>query len=178
MIREQIAERAKAILLETDTYRLPVPVDVVANRLGLRVEAAPLGKNVSGLLVLIDELGVIGYNSNHPQVRQRFTIAHEIGHFILHQGQDSLFIDEKYGAVYHRNVESSGGEDFREIQANGFAAALLMPKDLVSAELSKSGFDLGDESALVELARKFKVSSQAMAFRLANLDLIGLPDLT
>lgn len=177
MITNAIEDKAKTILQKTNSYYLPVLVDVVAHRLGLKVEAVQLGENVSGLLVLVGGKGTIGYNSSHPEVRQRFTIAHEIGHYILHQGQDSLFIDKKYGAVYQRNELSSSGEDSREIQANGFAAALLMPADLVEEEFATSEFDLGDEYALIELARKFKVSSQAMAFRLANLGLISQPNL-
>lgn len=170
--------KAKTILQQTNSYYLPVPVDVVAHRLGLKVEAAQLGENVSGLLVIVEGKGIIGYNSSHPEVRQRFTIAHEIGHYILHQEQDSLFIDKKYGAAYRRDEQSSLGEKPREIQANRFAAALLMPEDLVEKEFVRSEFDLGDEYALIELARKFRVSSQAMAFRLANLGLINQPDLT
>jgi len=63
------------------------------------------------------------YNDPHPLVRQRFSIAHEIGHFILHQKQGQLFIDKTY-KVFLRDQLSSSGENIQEIQANQFAAAL------------------------------------------------------
>ena len=176
MITPWIEKKAEAILRETNVYYLPIPVVEVARRLKLSVEAASLGENVSGLLVLRDGNGaVIGYNNSHSEVRQRFTIAHEIGHFVLHQEQThkSLFIDKKYAAVYARNDQSSTGENKYEIQANAFAAALLMPTDLLRTEIDLTGFDLADERVLSELAKKFKVSTQAMAYRLANLGVLS-----
>ncbi len=59
-----------------------------------------------------------------------------------------------------------------EQEANAFAAALLMPEDLIKAEANKASFDLGDERGLKELAKIFDVSSAAMYFRLFNLHLI------
>lgn len=171
-----IEEKAKTILSELKIQSPPVPVEQVAEHLGLSLQAAHLGDNVSGILVLDGATGTIGYNSTHAQVRRRFSIAHELGHYILHKDSRSLFIDKRYFAVYHRNELSSTGEDRVEIEANRFAAALLMPTDMLKNEITKNDFDLGDEEVLSSLARKFNVSTQAMAYRLASLELFELPD--
>src|SRR5438132_329346 len=137
----QIDAHAEEILRQTGTLRVPVDVELVAYRLDLRTEAAPLGENVSGLLVVEKGHGVIGYNVTQASVRQRFTIAHEIGHFILHRSNNpsDLFIDTHY-IVYRRDAQSSTGENRREIEANRFAAALLMPTTLLKTEIQKQSF--------------------------------------
>ena len=111
---------------------------------------------------------MIGYNRSHVPVRQRFTIAHEIGHYVLHRKSGDLFID-RHHKVFARDKSSSRGEDEKEVEANAFAAALLMPEELVEEELDRIGFDLGDEADVRELANKFNVSTQSMLFRLTNL---------
>src|ERR1041384_7945755 len=86
--------RAEALLKKLGLYRVPVAVERVAAGLGLQVERADLD-DVSGLLVIEDDKGMIGVNASHPQVRQRFTIAHEVGHYVLHRDQLPVFIDKK-----------------------------------------------------------------------------------
>lgn len=164
----EIERRATELLKSVKAMDVPVRVDAVAHRLGVRVEFVPLGEEVSGLLIIENDQGTIGINETHPLVRQRFTLAHEIGHYVLHRGQSELFIDKNFTAVF-RDSRSSSGEHRAEIQANQFAAALLMPRSLLEAEISARGFDLGDEWALEKLAADFIVSTQAMAFRLSNL---------
>jgi hypothetical protein len=96
MTHEEVEERAEQVLRKTDTYREPVPIEVLAHRLKLTTEAAALGQDVSGMLVAADERGAIAYNSTHSHVRQRFTVAHEIAHFVLHlkkNRRSQLFID-------------------------------------------------------------------------------------
>ncbi len=167
----RIEAQASQILHRTKCLCFPVPVDLVAQRIGLQVEEATLGEDVSGVLVIENGKGTIGYNNSHPLVRQRFSIAHEIGHFILHQKQGQLFIDKTY-KIFLRDQRSSSGENLQEIQANQFAAALLMPEELLRQEVIDIGFDLGDEAALDALADKFQVSNQAMSFRLSNLNIL------
>lgn len=111
-------------------------------------------------------------------VRQRFSIAHEVAHWVLHRGDPDapdLFIDTtKYVAVYLRDQQSATGEKAREIQANMFAAALLMPESLLRGEINNSEYDLLDEDALcAELAKKFQVSTQALSIRLTALGILN-----
>src|SRR5918999_1169209 len=154
----EIERRATELLKSVKAMDIPVRVDAVAHRLGLRVECTPLGEEVSGLLIIENGRGTIGINEAHPLVRQRFTLAHEIGHYVLHRDQSELFIDKKYTAVF-RDSRSSSGEHRAEIQSNRFAAALLMPRPLLESEIDAREFDLGDESALEKLAADFVVST-------------------
>jgi Zn-dependent peptidase ImmA (M78 family) len=170
---KEIEERAEEVLRSTDTYRVPVPIEVVAHRLKLKTEAAALGDNVSGMLVVESHRGAIGYNFAHARVRQRFTVAHEIAHFLLHLKKNlrsQLFID-KY-VVFRRDDHSSEGNDQQEVEANRFGAALLMPKSLVRKEITRHDLDLDDDEALSFLAKKFQVSTAAMTNRLATLRLV------
>ena len=165
---KELENEATKLLESLDAFNIPVRIDVVAHRLGLYIDEIPLDDEVSGILVVEDNQGTIGVNKFHSEVRRRFTIAHEIAHYILHRDKSELFIDKKYTAF--RNADSSSGEMRIEIQANQFAASLLMPAILLKKEVAKlDDLDLGDDLALRRLAQKFDVSLQAMAYRLSNL---------
>jgi Zn-dependent peptidase ImmA (M78 family) len=172
--RQDFESKAEHTLRETDTYRVPVPIDVVAHRLELAVEAADLGENISGMIVIENGRGAIGYNETHAPVRQRFTISHEIAHYLLHVNnrncKSQLFIDRS--VTFRRDENSSTGDDRKEVEANQLGAALLMPKILVLQEVKKHDLDLDDEDAISLLARRFHVSATAMANRLSYLGMI------
>lgn len=165
---EDIEIKASNLLDELKAMAAPVRVDAVAHRMGLLVEEIPLGDEVSGVLVIENGQGTIGVNKNHAPARKRFSIAHEIGHYVLHRKESELFIDKKFAAVFRDN-KSSTGEHRIEIQANLFAASLLMPRYLLEKEIKVLGLDLGDDLILESLAGKFEVSVQAMTYRLSNL---------
>ncbi len=173
MNESETESRAEQTLRSTDTYRVPVAIDVVAHRLKLTTEAAVLGDGVSGMLVMEGGRGAIGYNSTHAPVRQRFTIAHEIAHYLLHtkkNNKSQLFIDRS--VTFRRDELSATGDDKQEVQANQLGAALLMPRGLVQQEIKKHDLDLDDEDAISFLARRFQVSVAAMTNRLVNLHLL------
>lgn len=172
MTNEQVEARAEQVLRVIDMFRVPVRIDVVAHRLNLTTNAAALGDDVSGMLVVENERGAIGYNSTHALVRQRFTIAHEIAHFLLHRKKNrksQLFIDR---FVFRRDENSSTGKDREEVEANRLGAALLMPASLVRLEIRTHQLDLDDAEAIESLARRFQVSTAAMTNRLTNLSLL------
>jgi Zn-dependent peptidase ImmA (M78 family) len=181
--RAKIESEAVDVLKKTNCYQVPISLENVAENLGIEIEGLPLGEGVSGVLVIEEGKGHIGFNSNHAPVRQRFTIAHEIGHFWLHaknrdlfsvDDNQKLFIDNNDNfKVYLRDSKSESGENNAEVEANRFAAAILMPKELVENEISKlSGLDLSDEKDMARLAAIFKVSNQAMTIRLGTLGLL------
>ena len=170
MLVSYIEERAESLLREFNLYRLPVDVIKCADLLGIDVLAVELEPEISGVFIKKENMPYIRYNSKDMPARQRFTIAHEIGHFLLHSRSQSLFI-EKLEKVMYRNMESSTGELLKEREANAFAAALLMPKRLVEetvAELSENEF----EDFIHSLAVRFKVSDNAMGIRLSNMGLL------
>jgi Zn-dependent peptidase ImmA (M78 family) len=172
MNNEQLETHAERVLRETETYRVPVQIEVVAHRMKLSTEAAALGEDVSGMLVVENDRGAIGYNSTHAPVRQRFTIAHEIAHFVLHlkkNRKSQLFIDRH---IFRRDENSATGSDREEVEANRFGAALLMPATLVHKEIRKHDLDLDDEDAISFLSKRFQVSTAAMTNRLTTLGLL------
>ncbi len=168
-----IERKAERIVADTCGSRPPVKVDKILNELGLSYKEHDLGVNVSGVLYIENGKGFIGYNPDESEVRRRFTLAHELGHYILHRFDRELFVDQKKFKVMYRDESSSTGEIKQEREANAFAAALLMPKDMVLREVQKFIFDLAgeDEDMIKKLADKFEVSTQAMTYRIANLNL-------
>ncbi|WP_438019652.1 ImmA/IrrE family metallo-endopeptidase [Sorangium sp. So ce315] len=155
---------------------LPIDVDDIAKRLGLRVVDDYLGPDVSGLLITGREQACICVNSDQARTRRRFTIAHEIGHhYLRHQFEkgDHVHVD-RGNFVSQRNARSSEGIDPKEIEANQFAACLLMPSKLVRdrvAELAGPTAPILDHH-VERLAKTFDVSEQAMTIRLMTLRLL------
>lgn len=147
-----------------------VPVDVakIARELGATIHEEPVEDNVSGFLAWKNGRPVIGVNGCHSQNRQRFTIAHEIGHILLHP-QLNLHIDDTF-AVKLRSDKSRRGEGNDEKEANIFAAELLMPITRLMEDAKRIGvIDVHDEQRIERLAKTYKVSTQAMAIRLQQL---------
>ncbi len=170
------AEKAAASLLEEHKINVPpVNVQSLAEALGASVRLEQLDPNVSGLLVRSpDRRVVIGVNAQHHPNRRRFTIAHEIGHLVLHKETPGVFVDEHM--VHFRADASSKQTDPKEVEANFFAAALLLPKEMLVADIRERQLDAMDEVALKALTERYGVSQQALTIRLVNLGLLaGLP---
>jgi len=162
---------ATRLLAETgQATEVPVNVEAIAKHLDAQVVEEKFDRSVSGMLYRDGDHVVIGVNSAHVDRRRRFTIAHEIGHLVLHKGRP-LVLD--HVRVNFRDANSSTASDLEEIQANAFAAEILMPKDQVIASARK----LLEDEAMTEsvvigyLAQGFDVSEQAMEYRLINLGL-------
>jgi len=170
MLNKRIEKRTSAILEELKIEKLPIPVHKVAESLGLVIKPYDLGEEISGVLVIEEGQGIIGFNPNESTVRQRFTIAHELGHYELHKDGNELFVDKNFKVLF-RNQNSSTGEIVKEQEANAFAAALLMPEHFIRREIEKNSFDLTDEGTMKKLARAFNVSVPAMTYRISNLGL-------
>ena len=163
---ERIEEQTVEILKKNNCFTLPIEVEELAVNIGVKLEKVEVDDDVSGLFVMKKNKPYILYNALQSTNRTRFTIAHELGHYILHSYKTPLFID-KTSKVLYRDNNSSTGEILMEREANAFAAALLMPKSLIRNELDKKISDVDD--VIQYLADKFQVSSQAMSFRLSNL---------
>ncbi|MEO8009263.1 MAG: ImmA/IrrE family metallo-endopeptidase [Betaproteobacteria bacterium] len=172
-MKSPLARQAKRILTELGITEIPIPVEKIAEKLGAKLSYEPFEgqEDISGVLYRKDSHVVIGINSTHVKARQRFSIAHEIGHLVMHKG--ALFVDKT--VRFNRDANSSKAVDPREIQANQFAAELLMPEELVANEVSKRLKKKGKYSQQLlveELATTFGVSAQSMEFRLINLGIL------
>lgn len=168
----RVERAAQRLLAEQGISRPPVPVERLARDLGADIRYQAFDGDVSGLLYREGDVRIIGVNSAHSKTRQRFTVAHELGHLILHRGRP-LIVDKQV-RVNLRDGVSSLATDREEIQANRFAAALLMPSEWVErlalAVVTKHR-SLSDEELVGQLADRFRVSGQAMSYRLVNLGL-------
>lgn len=153
-----------------------IDVKKVALFLNIELVSYDFGEDVSGVLMRDDQNAKIGYSLHNGLKRQRFTIAHELGHYVLNHQRQGIFVDtpEKYFTLF-RDQNSSTGEDVQEREANAFAAAILMPKTILidaASIIYKSGITRDEEYDIVQtLAAKFNVSKLAMSIRLTNLDM-------
>ena len=171
------AERAAQELLDRHgVTEPPTPVTELAAAEGILVIREPFQDDgVSGVLLREPDRTMIIVNAANAPVRQRFTIAHEIGHFALHRG--TVYLDGR-ARVDFRDGLSSMATDQEEIDANAFAAALLMAAGWVRSafETVVRNTTINSEDELAEvLAARFGVSRQAMLFRLINLGLVASP---
>ena len=152
----QEAERLR-VFAWGDTF--PVDPVAIARRLGVDVRQAPLSANVSGALVkkLGQDPTILLNAEDHPN-RQRFTCAHELGHFVSRENAP----DEYEYVDLRDTIFSAAGTKPDEVFANQFAASLLMPEREVG-RLKKEGY------SPTQMALYFGVSQDAMHFRLTNL---------
>jgi Zn-dependent peptidase ImmA (M78 family) len=160
-------EQARKLIKKFSIKGAPVQVDLIARQLGIEVKYHPARPDVSGALIREGKRAVIAVNDAQHANRQRFTIAHEIGHHELHKSR--LHFDEDFSVIF-RNSLSSEAKNREEIEANQFAAELLMPRDFVRADIARyisSGTD--PEVATSALAARYQVSHKAMELRLLNL---------
>jgi Zn-dependent peptidase ImmA (M78 family) len=163
-------EQARALVEKLGLKAPPVPVEKLAKALGVRVEYNPFDDELSGMAFLRDGKPVIGVNANHHPNRQRFTIAHELGHILLHRSRlDAAVLVDKNKNFIPRDAISAEGTDPVEVEANAFASELLMPVKLVRQVLSESTRDLHDDEYLIALAKRFRVSLAALQFRLEKI---------
>ena len=169
---QAIQAAATKTLTTTGQFRLPVDVDAVAEALGIAVNYAQLEADYSGLLVIRGGQATAHINSDHHPNRQRFSLAHEIAHFVLHEekqtARDSAYVD-KAMRLYHRADRAAGQDAKQEWQANLFAAELLMPEQLLRSKILGEGYDLEDENDVSRLAVVLRVSEQALAIRLTRM---------
>ena len=167
---EQPEKAAKAVLerLNLDGSA-PIPVEKVAKGLGAVVRFSPLDDELSGMIFIKDGVPIIGVNAIHHPNRQRFTIAHECGHLELHRDllSSEVHVDKQF-PILLRDVKSALGTEAIEIQANRFAAELLVPFSLLEKALADTPVDIDDETPLDDIARKFRVSKQTIEYRLKN----------
>lgn len=172
MTRGKAAKAAKELLQKYGISKPPVDIERLAKREGLRVVEERLESEISGMLYREGERATILINKDDAPVRKRFSIAHELGHFFLHTSS-SVFVDRR---VRFRDSSSSQGTIPEEIEANSFAADLLMPQSWVLREVSRlrlRRFPPTDEQLIEQLADLFQVSKQAIEYRLANLGELG-----
>lgn len=162
-------------------YRASPPVQVAAliENMGLGLERAALPKDISGHIKREpDGSYVIRVNEGEHDYRQRFTMAHELGHYVLHRSilertgginDNTMYRADKSAPAYNADIN-----EIHERQANSFAANLLMPDEAVRAkwmELSEQSNHPEHWVTLTDMHRFFQVSPSAMRWKCKNMDL-------
>jgi Zn-dependent peptidase ImmA (M78 family) len=155
---------------------IPVPVDRIGRALGAVIRYSPLDEELSGMIYIKNGQPIIGVNALHHPNRQRFTIAHEIGHLEMHRHliTEQIHVDKEFQvglSRLNRDSKSALGTEKEEIEANRFAAALLVPESFLEEALAAKPFDIDDDAPIEALAKKLKVSRQMLEYRISNLDL-------
>ncbi|MGM0125746.1 hypothetical protein IGI37_003147 [Enterococcus sp. AZ194] len=155
--------------IDNTTDEPRIDVQLIAEKLGFEIVHDIL--NESGRL----EGNKIFVNILDAEVRQRFTIAHEIGHFILHEAKKTKYRDStlaRYEGILDR---------IEEREANGFAAELLMPEKLlkrtIDEYIAKNRWtneldNIQYEALLSDVANELDVSKSSLEFRLKNVGFI------
>lgn len=150
-------------ILRRFTARAPVDVEGIARALGLDVYRSTFGDQISGMIKKnSDGRYSILVNANDSPERQRFTIAHEIAHYLYHRDLigDGVADSPAYRAPNPEVYGSTRLQQRHETQANQFAANILMPLELIrSIEGQQPGIDLPG------LAKRLKVSLPALRVR-------------
>jgi Zn-dependent peptidase ImmA (M78 family) len=170
--RQTVEELASQLLVDQGIKNIPVAVDKIAKALGAQLRYSPLDEELAGMVFVKDAVPIIGVNSLHHPNRQRFTIAHEIAHLRLHREEitRAVHVDKGFAEpMLKRDAVSSTGTEQIEIEANQFAAALLMPRAILEEILAGQSVDVEDERSLEHLAKRFRVSRATLQYRIRNL---------
>lgn len=165
--RPEIERRAKEILAQQGLYSLPINPVHLANRLGVTVNNAKFTDDSLAALISRRSYATrIFVEQSDPPYRKRFSIAHGLGHHFLHLKEDEEIADKRGDMFQERepSLEPVSEDRIREIQANWFAVALLMPMELVREEWNRN-------SGMLHMARVFNVSEEAIGRRVDALDL-------
>src|SRR3989344_5131900 len=149
MIRSRLArEKAHNILSMYKIIEPPVDVRKISNLLGFKIILFDFPETLSAVIKIESTKKIIAVNKNKPEVRQRFSIAHELGHYLSghdnfsHQRETFIDRDKKYLDPHHREEE----------EADEFAAELLMPEFMLKKDALEHKLDA------VELSKKYNVS--------------------
>ncbi len=137
----------------------PLDVESLIQVLDIELKKEPLDRETSGMLQFIDSQWTITVNSLHHYTRQRFTMAHELAHYILHRDSNSEFTD----AILLRN----GNRTPMEYEADDFAGELLMPSDMFLSFIKE------EAKSVESIAAHFEVSPLAVRFRAKKLNLLN-----
>lgn len=165
--KEMMRVRAdqRAVIADAQVANFPVKLGLVARNLGVEILVTTMQPGVSGQIRLEGDRYVIRINRHEARERQRFTIAHEIAHFLLHKDK----IDATEGGISDNVLYRSGQPEAIEFEANRLASEIVMPDQKVEEKLRQHGGRVTDE-VIDLLAEEFQVSRAAMEIRLSNFE--------
>ena len=174
MKKNTILEGIQSIILK---HKVPVNIEEQIRNEGIILDKSYLGfeDNICGEIKKEGDKFVINISGVDHYYRKRFTMAHELGHFILHKDLIGNGVDDnkEYKKLNRTNNKITNAQ---EAEANDYAAKVLMPEEAIIAlaKLTKIIKSVKDEIDidilwLDYLSKKFQVSKEAFTIRLAKL---------
>ena len=160
-----LVSRDQRVLLEKYLSEYPVKMGQLARELGVAIKVSSLRLGISGQITNEGGKYIIRVNRHEARERQRFTIAHELAHFLLHRN----IIDNSRDGITDTVLYRSGEPQRVEYQANRLAADIVMPLDLIEKQLDEEFGGIVTEETIEGLASDFEVSKAAMEVRLSTL---------
>ncbi len=158
-------EEKKLLIRYRNEY--PVKLATLASKLGVAIKVASLPLGISGKISKEGEKYIIRVNRFEKRTRQRFTIAHEIAHFLLHRD----IIDQSKDGITDSVLYRSGESLDIEFQANRLAADIIMPLSAVQEKKKEIfGEHPVNEEMIEYLAEFFEVSNAAIEVRLSQIE--------
>lgn len=167
MVSKELARIApeEKVILDRHMTEYPVKLGQLAKELGVAIRVSSMPTGVSGQISHEGNQYVIRVNRNEARERQRFTIAHELSHYLLHRG----VIDSSPDGITDTVLYRSGAPDRIEYEANRLAAEIVMPMPLIEKELRERFGGVVTEATIESLASRFEVSKAAMEIKLSTL---------
>ena len=161
---DRITPKEKAIL-DRHVSEYPVKLGQLAKELGVAIKVSSMGTGISGQISREPNQYVIRVNRNEARERQRFTIGHELAHYLLHRN----VIDSSPEGITDTVLYRSGKPEQIEFEANRLAAEIVMPTPLIQRELQTKFGGVVTEATIESLASQFEVSKAAMEIKLSTL---------
>lgn len=169
---ETTTRKSSLAIVNEAARHMPVDVFRLAADLGIRVFPKTLRETISGAIERRDDGWVIIVNKQHSENRKRFTVAHEIGHFVLHYRRLGNGTNDTKD--YRADEQEAKYENWIDVEhereANGFAAGILMPAPLVRRQYRAMA---GLNDIPERMAPLFGVSEAAMRYRIQDLQRDG-----
>src|SRR5690606_34668927 len=172
-INKRGSVRAKELLEEIGFDDISdLSMDLLVSGLGATLIMEPL-KNSDGKIVRGNSKTLIKVNSEIPyEEKIRFTIAHEVGHFLLHNKLDlEIHNDNSNTLNWFKSTEQQAKKGLQEWEANDFASELLMPEKAFRKFIENKKFS---PNLIKEIASHFKTSLTSVAYRLVSLNIYPL----
>ncbi|WP_082523933.1 ImmA/IrrE family metallo-endopeptidase [Methylobacterium sp. Leaf399] len=156
----------KRSIIERHLSQVPVRLGELARELGVSaIKVSSMRTGVSGQVAREGDEYIIRVNRNEARERQRFTIAHELAHYLLHRN----LIDTSSEGITDTVLYRSGAPEQVEFEANRLAADIVMPSALVDDMLKSEYQGIVTEATIENLAARFGVSKAAMELRLERM---------
>ncbi|MCY4034868.1 MAG: ImmA/IrrE family metallo-endopeptidase [Hyphomicrobiales bacterium] len=151
-------------ILEKYLSEYPVKVGQIAKELNVKIKVSGMPTGISGQIKNEESGYIIRVNRYEARERQRFTIAHELAHFMLHK----KLIDISAEGITDNVLYRSGAPENTEYEANRLAAEIVMPTSQIEETLRENFNKTVTEETIENLAERFQVSKAAMEIRLSN----------